>query len=188
MAPLAESNRYPKQMKTRKRIDRFTEDAVVRFAGWIADSDWRGKERDCINIFATNFILPAICPAAAIKNYSQIRIECGVPQPSCFNRPSCSKDLVIWRNPLDVAWDANWMPVNVPWVVMEWKTRRKGRFDSMFDDHDIHWLTEFSLQNPDSFGYAVTVDFRKTTRTVHCAKVARGCVRVKRSLARRDVG
>ena len=64
------------------------------------------------------------------------------------------------------------------------ETRRKGHFDEMFDEHDIHWLTEFSLQNPEAFGYAVTVDFRRTSRLVHCAKVSRGTVRVKRSLAR----
>lgn len=173
-------------MKTRKRIDRFLEDAVVRFADWIAESDWRGKERDCINIFATKFLLPAVSPDAAIKDYSQVRVECGVPQPPCFNRPSCSKDLVIWRNPLDVAWDANWQPVNVPWVVMEWKTHRKGRFKRMFDKHDLHWLKEFSSLNPDSFGYVVTVDFREKTGTVNCAKISRGRVRIKRSLARRD--
>jgi len=175
-------------MKTRKRIDRFIEDAVVRFAYWISETEWRGKERDCINRFATDFLLPAVHSDAAVKSYSQIRIECGVPQPACFTRPSCSKDLVIWRNPLDVAWDENWTPVTVPWVVMEWKTRRKGHFDEMFDEHDIHWLTEFSLQNPDAFGYAVTVDFRRTSRLVHCAKVSRGRVAVKRSLARTDQG
>jgi hypothetical protein len=58
----------------------------------------------------------------------------------------------------------------------------------MFDDHDIHWLTEFSLQNPDAFGYAVTVDFCRNSRLVHCAKVSRGNVQVKRALARIDRG
>ena len=175
-------------MKIRKRIDRFTEDAVVRFARWLAATDWRGKERDCINRFATDFILPAVHPDAAITSYSQVRIECGVPQPVCFSLPACSKDLVFWRDPLSVAWDENWQPVNIPWVVMEWKTRRKGRFNKMFDDHDIRWLTEFSIQNPESFGYAVTVDFRRTSRLVHCAKVSRGRVRVKRALPIQDGG
>jgi len=175
-------------MKTRKRIDRFVEDAVYRFAEWIAGSDWRGKERDCVNIFASRFLLPAISPDAAIKDYSQIRIECGVPQPTAFARRACAKDLVIWRNPLEVAWDASWNPVLAPWVVIEWKTRRKGHFDAMFDDHDLNWLTEFTLLNPESFGYAVTVDFRRTSRFVHCARVARGDVRIKRRLANPNVG
>lgn len=175
-------------MKIRKRIDRFIEDAVYQFAGWIADTQWRGKERDCVNLFATRFLLPAVHPQAAISDYSQVRIECGVPQVKGFSRPSCAKDLVIWRTPLDVAWDASWKPVLAPWVVIEWKTRRKGRFDAMFDEYDLNWLVQFTRENPDSFGYAITVDFRDTSRLVHCARIARGEVHVKRRLAIPDGG
>lgn len=51
-------------------------------------------------------------------------------------------------------------------VNIEGKTRRKGYFDAMFDAHNLNWLTEFTLLNPDSYRYAVTVDFRRTSRWV----------------------
>ena len=166
-----------------QRIDRFIESAIYNFADWIRDSAWLGKERDCVNIFAARFVLPSIRATSPVTDYSQVRIECGVPQPDGFDRPSAAKDLVVWHGPLDVAWDSEWKPKCIPWVVIEWKTRRKGRFNSMFDDHDVDWLSSFSRQNPESFGYAVTVDFRKDSRHVHCAKFKKGEMKVRRRLA-----
>ena len=91
---------------------------------------------------------------------------------------------MIWRGALDVAWDLEWNPTTIPWVIIEWKTRRAGRFNSMFDDHDVNWLKAFSAQNPESLGYAVTVDFRKQSRQVHCAKFQAGAMKVKRRVAK----
>jgi hypothetical protein len=167
-----------------RRIDRFIEFTIGNFAAWIRDSSWLGKERDCVNVFATRFIRPAVSSKSAITDYSQVRIECGVPQPKHrgYSRPSAAKDLVIWRGPLDVAWDSDWKPVHVPWVVIEWKTRRNGRSNSMFDNHDVRWLKAFSEQQPTSLGYAVTVDFAKGRRQVHCARFSRGQMKVQHRL------
>jgi len=171
-------------MKDYRRIDRFIESAIYTFAEWIASSTWQGKERDCVNIFATRFILPAVNSTTAIADYAQVRIECGVPQPKgdIFSRPSAAKDLVIWRDPLDVAWDSDWKPANTPWVVIEWKTRRKGKFDSMFDSHDVSWLEAFTAQNPKAYGYTVTVDFRGALRDVHFARFKNGKMKVNQRL------
>ena len=174
--------------KSFKRIDRFVEGAIYNFAEWITSSDWQGKERDCVNIFATRFILPDIDVYSAISEYSQVRIECGVPQPKsdAFKRPSAAKDLVIWPEPLDVAWDSEWNPVKNPLVIMEWKTRWKGNFTSMFDDHDTEWLTAFTKQNVNSFGYAVTVDFRDSLREVHLARFRKGNCIINQKLLRKS--
>jgi len=108
-------------MKQYRRIDRLLESLIGEFARWIRESSWLGKERDCVNLFATQFVWPAVSCRSAIKHYSQVRIECGVPQPrnQGYDRPSAAKDLVIWHGPLDVAWDSNWQPVHSPWVVIE---------------------------------------------------------------------
>lgn len=171
-------------MSQYRRIDHFLESALSEFAQWIRGSKWLGKERDCVNLFATRFILPAVSGASAITDYSQVRIECGVPQPKHqgYDRPSAAKDLVIWRRPLDVAWDSGWKPIRIPWVVIEWKTRRSGRSNSTFDKHDVRWLTAFSEQNPTSLGYAVTVDFSKGRRQVHYARFRRGQRTVRQRL------
>lgn len=131
-----------------KRIDRFIDRALFEFAKWLEADGWRGKERDCINLFAMRFLVPNIGPDAAILDAGQIRIEGGVPQPTGYARPSATKDLVIWRDPLAVAWDSTWKPVHCPWVVMEWKTRRTGKFDVDFDEHDVEWLIKFTSENP----------------------------------------
>jgi hypothetical protein len=171
-------------MSQYRRIDRFLESAIGRFATWIGESSWLGKERDCVNVFATQFVRPAVSSKSAIKDYSQVRIECGVPQPKNqgYDRPSAAKDLVIWHGPLDVAWDSNWQPVRVPWVVIEWKTRRSGRSNAIFDKHDEQWLMAFSEQNPASYGYAVTVDFSKGRREVHYAKFRHGHMKVRHNV------
>ena len=51
----------------RKRIDRFIEDALGEFTRWYVDSEWLGKERDCVNMFAMNFLAKAVEPDAAIS-------------------------------------------------------------------------------------------------------------------------
>ncbi len=166
-------------VSTYKRIDRFIEHNVSRFARWLSESTWRGKEHDCVNMFAMKFLMPCVGRDSAVTEYSQIRIECGVRQPSGYKKASARKDLVIWRCPLQVAWDARFKPVHTPWVVMEWKTltKGKGKTASHFDKHDTDWLTRFSEENPVSFGYLVAVDFRGTNRLVNCAKLRRGVLR-----------
>lgn len=168
-----------------RRIDRFLESAFGEFAAWIRESSWLGKERDCVNVFAARFVRPAINCNTAITDYSQVRIECGVPQPrrKGYGRPSAAKDLVIWHGPLDVAWDSDWKPVRIPWVVIEWKTRRRGRSSATFDKHDERWLKAFSEQNPASLGYAVTVDFSSGRRQVHYARFRRGEMTVRRNVS-----
>lgn len=171
-------------MKQHRRIDRFVEAAIHKFAKRIRDSQWLGKERDCVNMFATHCVLPLVGGKSAVTDYSQVRIECGVPQPKHqgYQRPAAAKDLVIWRGPLDVAWDSDWQPVHIPWVVIEWKTRRSGRSNAMFDKHDKRWLKAFSEQNPASLGYAVTVDFSRGRRQVHYARFRRGHMTVRHSV------
>jgi len=89
-------------MKKHRRIDRFVESAIDEFARWIRGSTWLGKERDCVNLFAARFVRPVIAPHSAVTDYSQVRIECGVPQPAHrrYSRPSAATDLVTWHGPL----------------------------------------------------------------------------------------
>jgi hypothetical protein len=161
-------------MKTRKRIDRFIEDALVRFSDWLNQNDWRGKERDCINQFNTGSLMPAVNPDAAITDCSQIRIECAVPQISPSNRNAVTKDLVIWREANGATWDQDWNATYLPWVIMEWKATRRGATNRRFSDYDVDWLQRFTKEYPHVFGYVVTVDIRPEKRFVHYAQVRSG--------------
>lgn len=124
----------------RKRMDRYINDALKEFASWYVTSDWLGKERDCVNIFAMNYLARGISETSAIMDRRQIRVECAVAQPldkEVYIRASAAKDLVIWKNPLDTAWDGDWKPGNLPRAIIEWKVSRTGRASDQFDPHDV---------------------------------------------------
>lgn len=163
----------------RKRIDRFIEDALVEFIDWFHDTEWVGKERDAVNMFAMGFLAKRVQPGAAIYDLRQIRIESPVPQlVNHRNKPAVAKDLLIWKEPLMTAWNSDYNPVNVPWVILEWKFKRKGRNPNWFDDYDANWLSDFTLQNPGTFAYLVQLYAGKESRDVLWAKVKDGEVKI----------
>ena len=66
----------------RNRIDRHVEDSLVAFSKWFLEAkNWHGKERDCVNLFAHNYLANKIGHSGPIKHFGQIRIESPVPQP-----------------------------------------------------------------------------------------------------------
>lgn len=150
--------------------------SLTQFAGWLAESDWIGKEHDCVNLFVMKFLMPLVGPDAPIKQFSQIRIEGGVAQPSGYNRPSARKDIVIWPGPLDVTWDSEFNAIHAPSVILEWKVKRigSGKKPLPFDDHDRQWLVGYTKEYPETTGYLVSVDFRGSNRQVRFAKVVQG--------------
>lgn len=158
----------------RKRIDRFIEDALNEFGDWYISSDWYGKERDCVNLFAQSFLARGIEPSAAINDLAQIRIESAAPQPKCYTKRTAAKDLVIWKNGLDTVWDSEWNVCNFPWVIMEWKTKRSGGYPKQFDNHDVEWLSGYTSQYAGTFGYLVRVYDGPHGRAVDWAKVRGG--------------
>jgi hypothetical protein len=56
----------------RKRIDRFINEALENFSHWLKSNQWRGKEHDCVNLFAHKFLFEKIEPGAAIQCPTQI--------------------------------------------------------------------------------------------------------------------
>ena len=167
-------------MGMRKRMDRFIQDALRDFADcYVNRSAWLGKERDCVNIFALQYLTKGIDSTSAIKDVSQIRIECAVMQPSDpekFIRPSATKDLVIWSKPSDTTWNADWKPVNAPRAIMEWKTSRSGQGSADFDIHDVAWLTAFTAEYPKTIGFLVSTHATKSVRRCAWAMVRCGII------------
>jgi hypothetical protein len=160
----------------RKRIDRFIEDALGAFTRWYVDSTWLGKERDCVNMFAMNFLAKAVEPGAAISELGQIRIESPVPQPKGFAKITAAKDLVIWGNSYVTAWDKEWNAPHYPRAVLEWKIKRSGRPPAEFHSHDINWLSGFTSEFQDTFGYLIRVYDGPHGRAVDWAKVRGGAI------------
>ena len=160
----------------RKRIDRFIEDSLGEFSDWYVASDWLGKERDCVNMFALNFLAKAVEPSAAISELGQIRIEAPVPQPTGFTKIAAAKDLIIWNNSHDTVWDKNWNASKHPRVVLEWKFKRTGRPPLQFDNHDVEWLSGFTKQYQNTFGYLVRAYNGPHGRAIDWAKVRKGVI------------
>ena len=158
----------------RRRIDRFIEDALLNFSDWYVSSSWLGKERDCVNKFVFGFLVENVRPGAAISNFGQIRIESAVPQPSNYIKKTAAKDLVIWNGCDETVWDESWNPVNHPRVVLEWKFKRIGLQPSKFHSHDMNWLSNYTKEFHDTFGYLVRVYDGHKGRSVDWAKVRAG--------------
>lgn len=161
----------------RKRIDRYVHESLQDFAKSYVKSDWIGKERDCVNLFALGFLTKCISEDSAISDLRQIRVEGPVPQPldrKKYPKPSVAKDLVIWSGPLDTTWSADWKPVNVPKAVIEWKTKRVGNAHDNFDDHDETWMKDFTSDFKTAFGFLVSTHASKTHRSCRWAIVRAG--------------
>jgi hypothetical protein len=141
------------------------------------ESGWEGKEHDCVNLFTHGFLFPHIRPEGPIKDFTQVGIEIGVPQPTDFGlgtKPATRKDLVIWDSPRAVTWDKEWQAIHFPLCIIEWKARRKKSPAPKIDRRDLHWLGEYSRRMPAFVGYAVTVDFTCPDRRVFSCKVVDG--------------
>ena len=68
----------------RRRNDRFLNEALESFSHFLKTTDWRGKERECVNLFAHKFLFEKIEPGAAIECPTQVSIECALKQPAQF--------------------------------------------------------------------------------------------------------
>lgn len=152
-----------------QQIDLFLNEALENFSLWLQSNQWRGKEHDCVNLFAHKFLFEKIAPDTAIQFPTQICIECGLKQPRTgdYNKIFARKDLVIWQNQIQNSWSENWEAVNIPKAVMEWKVkfRTKSR-KVVFDLQDEKWIKLYTEENPDCIGYVVLVDLTSNPRKV----------------------
>lgn len=158
----------------RKRIDRYLNDALENFSYWLKSNEWRGKEHDCVNLFAHKFLFEKIEPNAAIQCPTQICIECGLKQPKKYEKLSARKDLIVWEHPLQNAWSGDWEPVNIPKAVMEWKVFRTRFPKSIFDKHDEEWVGSYTKEHRGVFGYVISVDFSSDHRRVYWKQSKQG--------------
>lgn len=158
----------------RKRIDRFLNEALVDFSNWLKTNDWRGKEHDCVNLFAYGFLVPRIEQGAAIEHPTQVSIECALRQPHGFTNRAARKDLVIWESPFQNSWSETWEPIHSPKAVMEWKVFRKRLPGEIFDSHDKKWVAAYTKEEPSRFGFVVSVDLTSNQPKVYWKQAKNG--------------
>ena len=158
----------------RRRIDRFLNEALEEFSAWLKANAWRGKEQECVNLFAHKFLFEKIEPGAAIEDPTQVCIEGALKQPPGYTRPVASKDLVIWSRPLQTTWSKSWKPVHAPKAVLEWKVYRDHVPRRVFSRHDEEWVNAYTAEQDGSFGYVVAVDFTSDEPVVIWKQSRRG--------------
>jgi hypothetical protein len=158
-------------------MDQFLASALAEFEDWLLKHGWRGKENDCVNLFAHGFLFPRIRPGAAVDHFTRVGIEVGVPQPVGLGiKLAVRKDLVIWEKAFASTWDDQWQAATCPQAIIEWKARRKHQGAALLDERDLNWLRRYSVHYPKFVGYAVTVDFTAADRRLTTARVEGGTV------------
>ena len=156
-------------------LDRLIGRTLVQFENWLISSDWRGRENECVNLFTHGFLFKEIGIGKPVEDFTQVGIEVSVPQPKGIGtKAAARKDLVIWNEARETAFNADWIPVRFPFSIIEWKARRKPKRSSLLDSHDIRWLAQMSRQNQGFIGYAVTVDFTILTQRLFTARLFGG--------------
>ena len=120
------------------------------------ESGWRGKENDCVNLFAHRFL------AKRVRPLDRIGIEVGVPQLGGKGRKQAvRKDLVIWRHGGQTTWDKSWKAKAVPQAILEWKVKRGPNAQPIISSRDRAWLKAFKSKHRGFIGVCVTVAFGK---------------------------
>ena len=144
-------------------------EALQNFSHWLKTNQWRGKEHDCVNLFAHKFLYEKIEVDTVLHSLSQIRIECGLKQPGNgkYLKKSARKDIVIWGDPEQNSWSEIWEPINIPIAVMEWKVKFRSTQKGTLNSHDDEWIKLYTEENPDCIGYVVLVDLVSDPRRIY---------------------
>ena len=121
-------------------------------------SDWRGKENDCVNLFAHRFL------AKRVRPIDRIGIEVAVPQLGGKGRKQAvRKDLVIWKRSGDTTWGSDWRAKAVPQAILEWKVKRGPAAKPTISARDRAWLKAFKSKHRGFIGVCVTVAYGSKT-------------------------
>ena len=121
-------------------------------------SDWRGKENDCVNLFAHRFL------AKRVRPIDRIGIEVAVPQLGGKGRKQAvRKDLVIWKRSGDTTWGADWKAKGVPEAILEWKVKRGPFAKAAISARDRKWLKAFKRKHRGFTGVCVSIAYAERT-------------------------
>ncbi len=142
--------------KQRMGLQAHIEKALKRFSSFLEQTSWRGKENDCVNLFAHRFL------ANRVRPLDRIGIEVAVPQLGGKGRKQAvRKDLVIWKQSGKTTWDKNWKAKAVPEAILEWKVKRGPNAQPIISSRDRAWLKAFKNKHRGFIGVCVTVAFGK---------------------------
>lgn len=162
-------------------LDRIVESSLRSLHSDLANTNWRGREREIVSLFVFAHLLPLANADSALFDPAQIGIEVAVPQVKAgvrVKRDVC-KDVVIWPRPKMTCWD---LSSPYPLAVIEWKSlnlqddeRARRHKLTEFQD-DVSWLEQTSKLSEEFTGFAVLVTQAPENIEVGCSRVRHGLV------------
>ena len=157
-------------------IDRIVNSCLRQLVADTHVHAWCAKERDWVNYFAHRYLIRECSSIGPLREAAQIAIEVGVAQPlnPQYNRPTVSRDLVIWPAPGDTCWKGNyiggpWVPTHHPLAILEWKVHRL-KHPNRKVPHERDWLQAYCQENQSVLAYAIEIDGRCSPRTLVCTR------------------
>ena len=143
-----------RSIKAQVKLNAVIAIVLKEVAIFIGRSGWRGKENDCVNLFAHRFL------AKRIRPIDRIGIEVAVPQIGGGRRKQAvRKDLVVWKRSGQTTWGKDWKARAVPQAILEWKVKRGGVAKATISARDRAWLRAFKSKHRGFIGVCVTVAF-----------------------------
>lgn len=156
-------------------LDSLIRSTLTAFTDAIFASEWRGREREAVSLYAIGFLQPRCTAGGLLHDPTQVAIEVTVPGvPSLNPKGRVNKDLVVWPEPRMTVWNGAWQVVNEPLAILEWKVFRSNTRAPRVSEHDLEWLVAFSRDRARFVGYGVTVDLAERGFRTRVARCRRG--------------
>lgn len=151
-------------------LEHLISDALLEFAAFVARTNWRGREREAVSLFAFGYLVPRCSPGGPLTSPAQIGLDVGVPQlPGADRKTIVCKDLVVWPEPAGNCWDDSGAATRKPLAVLEWKART-----GTLSRYDEEWLRDFSNSTPSFLGVAISIDPRGPATTLIASRTKAG--------------
>jgi hypothetical protein len=151
-------------------LDFLIRESLLDFVKFVARTDWRGREREAVSLYAFGFLVPKCNPHTSLRDPTQIGVEGAVRQhPGPRRKKLACKDIVIWPIPAGTCWDKSGKPTQNPLAILEWKTRT-----DKVSARDEDWLKEFSEEVPSFTGYAISLNPSGDNTTMTVTQVRNG--------------
>lgn len=146
-------------------LQRIVRQSLKEFGSYLADTRWRGREREAVSCYALGFL------QKHFENPTRITIEGAVIQvPGRVKKQVC-KDLIIWPRPGMTVWDDNWTLKHDPVCIMEWKLTFRRTHKPLQSKSDVRWLQQFADSRPVFEGFAVSIDLLRRDFLISATRV-----------------
>jgi hypothetical protein len=105
-------------------LDRTIRKCLLSIFDEIGRAEWRGREREIVSRFCFGYLMKFYDPeylgveVAVPQLPKDVLLECN-PKVKRPGQDVC-KDIVIWRERRETAWDKDWKATHEPLAVMEW--------------------------------------------------------------------